>query len=98
MPTVKRVSFICQDELNVKHTDEEHFETGIWKVPFDVARYAKQISLHASRAELSYLQGEILDYRGVDWEGARRYIFIVRRTALPQNWCGNASGEKGYCY
>lgn len=58
------------------------------------------LALHETKAEPSYRQGKIVDYR----RGTRDMVdkdnegieFLVEETANPLDWQGGGSGEKGY--
>ncbi len=109
---VSEFHFVCQNELGVIRNPDGTIWSGTWVVAEEHAenavRYGALLSLHSSRAELSYLQGEIKDWR----RSARqpRYSseqptqieegidFLFRPSDLPLPWKGDATGEKGYAW
>ncbi len=109
---VAEFHFVCPNELGVIRNQDGTIWSGTWVVAEENAenavRYGALVSLHSSRAEPSYLQGEIKGWR----KSARkpRYSgeqltqveegidFLFKPSDLPLPWKGDATGEKGYAW
>jgi hypothetical protein len=81
------------------------FWSGIWIVARDHAERAPKVgaylALHETKAEPSYRQGLITDWRrGTRAEGkiGEGMEFLVRPTDRPYDWVGAGSGERGYLW
>ncbi|MBS1705183.1 MAG: hypothetical protein JST40_04870 [Armatimonadetes bacterium] len=96
MARVNRIHFVCRNNLNVTELQNGEFESGFWKVSYDVANSVKEIYLHNSRSDISYRQGEILGFRLFEHDGSQRYIFRLRPLAEPRKWFGGGAQEKSY--
>ena len=95
---VKRIHFVCRDDLNVRDIESGAFLSGYWKVGADVALSAEFLALHGSKKEPSYRQGRIITRELVDYESGQRYVFTVQSSPEVLEWEGNGTGEKGYGY
>jgi len=102
MSRVIELHYVCDDWKNVKSLGEEIFISGDWVISkghLSADKIAKGIkfALHQSRSELSYLQGEIIDWeKSPDHE--KRVIFKFKFTNTPMKWEGHATGERGYLW
>ena len=102
--------FVCDRERDVSFNPDGTFWTGTWVVRKSHAergaRDGAYIALHPTRAEPSYLQGTIKDWRrserrkeyaeGVEAKTKYGVDFLVAPTKEPYQWVGDATGEKGY--
>jgi hypothetical protein len=95
---VKRLHFVCRDDLNVQETEAETFVSGFWKLSAKAAVTAEFLALHQSRSEPSYRQGRLIARNLVDHELRKRYVFKVASSPEPVEWEGEGAGEKGYGY
>jgi hypothetical protein len=101
---VSEYHFVCAKDRGVLAAGPGRFWSGAWIV--DEANVKKSIefgahlALHETKAEPSYRQGKVIDYR----RGARDMIdkdnegieFLVEETDQSFKWQGGGSGEKGY--
>ena len=104
--------FVCARDRGVAQIDKDQFWSGSWVVSEanvrESLKYGAYLALHESRSEMSYRQGQILDYRRSprdmldgDKTGERTKIeegieFRVQETSEPYVWVGEGTGEKGY--
>jgi hypothetical protein len=109
---VSEFHFVCPDELDVVRTEGGTIWTGTWVVAEkhaeNAVRYSALVSLHSSKAELSYLQGTVTGWRKSPREA--RYSgeqltqtkegidFLFQPSNVPLPWKGTATGEKGYAW
>lgn len=93
---VKRLHFICRDDLNVTVLENGDFVSGYWRVGADVALNAEFLALHATKDHSSYRQGAIVGRKL--HEDGQRYIFRVSPSDDSIDWEGEGAGEKGYGY
>jgi hypothetical protein len=102
--------FVCQRDRGVTPAGENRFWSGSWVVAEINVRASIQfgayLALHETKSNVSYRQGQILDYRrsprdmlsqteevGKTEEGIE---FLVQETSEPYAWVGAGAGEKGY--
>ena len=95
---VKRLHFVCPNNLNVREIESGAFVSGYWKVSSDVALSAEFLALYQSKNEPSYRQGRIITRELVDYESGKRYVFTVQSSSEVFEWEGDGAGEKGYGY
>jgi hypothetical protein len=107
---VSEFHFVCPTELGISRNPDGTIWTGTWVVAKEHAekavKYRALVSLHLSKAELSYLQGTIKDWRRSPrqprYSGDQRtqitegIDFLVEPSDTPTPWKGDAAGEKGY--
>lgn len=101
---VSEFHFVCENDRGVTQDGEGFFWTGSWIVPEDDViksiQAGAKLALHSSRAELSYRQGKILDYRKTDGDTAKKrnigIEFLVAADNVALAWSGDGTGEKGY--
>jgi hypothetical protein len=102
--------FVCQRDRGVTAVGNDRFWSGSWVVAEVNVRasikYGAYLALHETKSDLSYRQGQIIDYRrsprdmlspadegGKTEEGIE---FLVQETSEPYAWVGAGAGEKGY--
>ncbi|SCW57366.1 hypothetical protein [Ancylobacter rudongensis] len=98
--------FVCENDRGVSTDGEGFFWTGSWVVPEDEViksmNAGGKLALHGSRADRSYRQGKILDYRKSDGDSAKKrnigFEFLVAADDVPLAWPGGGTGEKGYTW
>ena len=90
--------FVCRDDLNVVDREDGTFETGFWAVALKHCETVGNVALHEAKDQLSYLQGRVVDWYTVDYEGRDRAVFIVQTEGPPRPWVGGGRGEKGYAW
>lgn len=104
--------FVCAKEQGVIKNSDGSIWTGTWVVSQSHAQHAAKIgsyvALHELKAEPSYLQGTIKDFRRKERERSyaegqevqREYgiDFLFEPTHKPYSWIGGGSGEKGYVW
>lgn len=91
--------FVCRNSLNIEWNSDGTFSTKYWKVSQKNAQSVKSVFLHESKSDASYLQGEVIGFRKVQYLGVvNRFEFIIRPNDLQMEWEGNGTGEKGYAY
>jgi len=104
--------FVCDRGQGVKKNDDGTLWTGTWVVAeVHAARAAKisaYVALHESKAEPSYLQGVIKDFKrsaressyaeGQEVQTEYGMDFLFEPTSKPYAWVGEGSGEKGYAW
>ena len=83
---MERLHLVCVDDQNVTERPDGTFSTGYWKLGADAALSAQSIALHPSRTVESTRQGEIVERHLLDWEGGKRYLFVVAPAAEPVAW------------
>lgn len=104
--------FVCGRDRGVTQIGNGQFWSGSWVVAEvnakNSVKYGAYLALHESKSEISYRQGQILDYRrsprdmlGSDKPGEEAKIeegieFLVQETNEPYAWVGESTGEKGY--
>ena len=87
MPKVAhRLHLVCADDLHVTERPDGTFSTGYWKLGADAALKAERLALHPSRTVESTRQGEIVERHLLDWEGGKRYLFVVAPAPDPVAW------------
>ncbi len=101
---VSEYHFVCAKDRGVIGAGPGKFWSGAWVVAEANVKksieYGAYLALHETKAETSYRQGRILDYR----RGARDMVdkqnegieFLIEETNHPLEWHGGGSGEKGY--
>ena len=87
---VKRIHFVCRDDLNVRDIESGAFVSGYWKVGADVALSAEFLALHQSKNEPSYRQGRIIARDLVDYESGKRYVLQFK--PVQKFWTGKVMG------
>jgi hypothetical protein len=101
--------FVCDRGQGVMRDASGNLWAGTWVVDKRHAEKAAKISayvaLHAAKADPSYIQGIVKDWRVGKRE--RQYAedqitkidtgidFLIEVTGQPYNWVGDGSGEKG---
>jgi hypothetical protein len=109
---VSEFHFVCPSELGVTRNQDGTIWTRTWVVAEEHAenalRYRALVFLHPSRAEQSYLQGTVTAWRknprqprysGDQLNQTREGIdFLFQPLAVPHEWKGDATGEKGYAW
>lgn len=104
--------FVCPKEVGVEKNADGTAWTGIWVVSSAHAARAPKVgayvALHAAKAELSYMQGMIKDWRsrernrlnvfGQEAKTRSGVDFLFEPDNQPRPWRGGGSGEKGYYY
>jgi hypothetical protein len=102
--------FVCPEEKSVVREIDGLMWSGTWVVAGVHAERALKIdayiALHRSKAELSYLQGRIVNFRkaqrersyseGQDVQTEFGIDFQFEPTDKQYKWVGDGSGEKGY--
>jgi hypothetical protein len=104
--------FVCERDRGVTQLGDGCFWTGSWVVAEDNVRnslkYGAYVALHEAKSEVSYRQGQILNYRRSprDMLGVNKsdlevkteegIEFLVREANEPYAWVGTSTGEKGY--
>ncbi|GIQ76633.1 hypothetical protein [Bradyrhizobium sp. RD5-C2] len=107
---VSEFHFVCPKETDVTQNADGSTWTGTWVVAEEIVdaalTYGSIVALHTSKAELSYLQGEIRAWRRSPRQ--RRYAdgqtvkttsgidFLLTPNDNPVPWHGDGAGEKGY--
>jgi hypothetical protein len=110
--TVTGYHFVCARGRGVTDIGEGRFWSGSWVVAENNARNSAQrsvyLALHESKAEPSYRQGKIVDYRrsprdmvsddetGDAPKTEKGIEFLVEETSKAYEWVGDGAGEKGY--
>lgn len=101
---VSEYHFVCAKDRGVVGAGPGKFWSGAWVVAeanvSKSIKYGAHLALHEDKAEPSYRQGRIVDYR----RGARDMVdkenegieFLVEETVNSLEWKGGGSGEKGY--
>ena len=101
---VSEYHFVCSKGRGVTEDKDGRFWSGSWAVSEDRVqqsiKYGASLALHESKAELSYRQGHILNYRRAprsmvdkDNDGIE---FLLEEASAGQPWVGSGAGEKGY--
>lgn len=96
--------FVCARGRGVTESTDGRFWSGSWVVAESNVReslkFGAHLALHETKAEPSYRQGQIVDYRrsprdmiDKDNEGIE---FLVQETGQSYEWVGAGAGEKGY--
>jgi hypothetical protein len=109
---VSEFHFVCPKELGITRNPDGTIWSGTWVVAEGHAEKAVThgalISLHTSKAEPSYLQGQIKDWRKsarqprysgeqlTQIEEGIDFLFVPSNSPLA--WKGDGSGEKGYAW
>ena len=96
--------FVCTDDRGVTQSGENEFWSGSWVVAIETIerslKYGAYLALHESKSELSYRQGQILDFRtaprSMVSKSEEGVEFLVRADEKPREWIGAGAGEKGY--
>jgi hypothetical protein len=104
--------FVCDRGKGLESNSDGTIWTGTWVVDSAhaerAARIQAYVALHSSKAEPSYLQGIVKDWRTSP--RAREYAegrpvriesgidFLLELTDQPYDWSGDGSGEKGYVW
>jgi len=101
---VSEYHFVCAKDRGVASDTAGRFWSGSWVVAeTNVQRsieYGAHLALHETKAEPSYRQGRIVEYRRaprdmIDKENDG-IEFLVEETAEQLKWSGAGAGEKGY--
>jgi hypothetical protein len=109
---VSEFHFVCPGELGITKNQDGSIWSGTWVVAEAHAEAAREhgslIALHSAKAELSYLQGTIKDWRKTAREpkySGDQLVktdfgidFLFEPTSGPMPWKGEATGEKGYAW
>ncbi len=106
--------FVCKPNgKGVTFNNDGTAWSGTWVVgrlqAEHVAKIRGMVCLHLGRAEPSYLQGIVLDWRpeergkvyaedGRETKTKYGIDFLLKLTDAPLSWKGDATGEKGYGY
>jgi hypothetical protein len=109
---VSEFHFVCPNELAVRRNPDGSIWTGTWVVAAAKAeagqKYNSLVALHTTKANPSYLQGTIKDWKKMPREA--RYAdgqmvrtefgidFLIEPTHTPVPWKGDGAGEKGYAW
>jgi hypothetical protein len=101
---VAEFHFVCRNDRGVTFNSDGTFWSASWVVAEEVVqksmKYGAKLPLHNSKAELSYRQGTIKDYRRIDdfaeGEVESRTDFLVVPDDAPLAWAGSGTGERGY--
>jgi hypothetical protein len=101
---VTEYHFVCRNDRGVTFNSDGTFWSTSWVVSEDVLKKSikagAKFALHNSRAEPSYRQGTIKEYRRIDdfadGEVESRIDFLVAPDDMPLVWSGSGAGEKGY--
>jgi hypothetical protein len=104
--------FVCPQEKGITRNEDGTIWTGTWVVAPVHAEFGSKsgayVALHASKAEPSYVQGTICDWRRSKRD--REYVedrpvrtefgidFLLQPTDEPYEWQGDGAGEKGYVW
>ncbi|MCV3736275.1 hypothetical protein OCK02_08660 [Rhizobium sp. TRM96647] len=96
--------FVCSANRGVLEAQHGQFWSGAWVVAEqnvrESLRYGAYLALHESKADVSYRQGQIIDYRMAPRDMVAKseegIEFLVRTTNEPYGWTGGGAGEKGY--
>jgi hypothetical protein len=96
--------FVCGGDRGVTLIGDDRFWSGSWVVDEGnirkSLRYGAYLALHETKADMSYRQGQIVDYRRSPRDMVSKtedgIEFLVRQTDEPYAWVGAGSGEKGY--
>jgi hypothetical protein len=109
---VAQFHFVCPKETGITQGTDGLTWTGTWVVAeghaIDAQKYGSLVALHTSRAEPSYLQGEIRGWR----KSPRQKEYAEGRAAKtpfgidfqfvpndkPVAWQGDAAAERGYLW
>jgi len=101
---VSEYHFVCAKDRGVMAGGPGRFWSGSWVVAEANVKksieYGAHLALHETKAERSYRQGKIVDYR----RGERDMIdkdnfgieFLIEEDNNSLVWAGGGSGEKGY--
>lgn len=104
--------FVCPSERGVTRNEDGTLWSGTWVVEKGHAERAVPIgaylALHAAKAEPSYIQGVVRDWRSSKREAAYAedrpaktpigIDFLIEPDNRPREWHGDGAGEKGYFY
>lgn len=104
--------FVCSNEQGVVRNNNGTAWSGTWVVDKEhaerAAKIGSYIALHQTKAESSYLQGIIRDFRrserehsyteGQETQTKFGIDFLFEFTDKPYEWIGDSSGEKGYAW
>lgn len=96
--------FVCSRNRGVTEAGGGRFWSGSWVVAErnvqDSLRYGAYLALHESKADFSYRQGQLLDYRKASREMVAKsedgIEFLIQETPQRYQWVGSGAGEKGY--
>lgn len=107
---VSEYHYVCRHEEDVTRNDNGTIWTGTWvarqSLVEESIRFGAHVALHRAKAELSYLQGIIIDWRVS--ERPERYVegqpiniqfgvdFLLQPTIEPFQWRGDGAYERGY--
>jgi hypothetical protein len=101
---LKEVHVVCHQGRNMDDLKDGTFLTGDWVIKPERIRQGVLFALHETKAEQSYIQGEVLgisDIRNDTKQSGRRMRrvrLLVRKTPTSLPWRGRGSGEKGYVW
>lgn len=96
--------FVCSKDRGVIEVEDGQFWSGSWVVSEQNVqtsiKYVAYLALHETKAQNSYRQGRILNYRRSPREMVKKsedgIEFLVQTTNEPYAWVGAGTGEKGY--
>ncbi len=96
--------FVCSRNRGVTEAGGGRFWSGSWVVAErnvqESLRYGAYLALHESKADFSYRQGQLVDYREASREMVAKFDdgieFLIQETPQRYQWIGNGAGEKGY--
>jgi hypothetical protein len=104
--------FVCARDRGVSQASDGRFWSGSWVVAEinvkNSLKYGAYLALHEAKSELSYRQGQIIDYRrsprdmfvssepGAETKVEEGIEFLVKETDESYAWVGTGAGEKGY--
>ena len=99
---LKEIHVVCHQGRKVDDLKDGTFLTGDWVIKPRRIHQGLLFALHETKAEGSYIQGEVLgisDIRNDTKQSGRcirRVKLLVRKTPASLPWRGCGSGEKGY--
>jgi hypothetical protein len=101
---VTEYHYVCRNDRGVTFNPDGTFWSASWVVAEDVLqkslKFGAKLALHNSKAEPSYRQGAIKEYRTIDdfadGEVTSRIDFLVLPDEIPLVWAGSGTGERGY--
>lgn len=90
--------FVCRGSAHITDHGDGTFDTGYWAVATKHCDTVEYVALHERKDEPSFRQGQVLQWRTVQYQGRERVVFTVRQEGDQRAWVGDGSGEKGYAY
>jgi hypothetical protein len=96
--------FVCDADKGVTMNPDGTFWSGVWVVDeihgANAPKVGAYLALHKTRAEPSYRQGLVKDWRKTMRNIAAKtedgIEFLIEPTDQPYEWVGAGTGEKGY--